>query len=271
MSNVPHYITARNPIKYGNGTLVDGLAYDGLTDVYSNVAMGVCAEKTAADLKLTRQVQDDFTVTSYERTLEAIKTGRFSHEIVPVQISEKESFGQDEEVLRYQKEKIALLKPAFAKNGTITAANASKINDGASCIILASEEALKKHKLTPLARVVSYADAEVEPVDFCIAPAKSAAKALQRGGLKISNIDFHEINEAFAVTVLANMKLLDIGIEKINVNGGAVALGHPVGMSGSRIVLSLLSVLKQNSGKYGMAGICNGGGGGTSVIIENIN
>ncbi|CAK93924.1 unnamed protein product (macronuclear) [Paramecium tetraurelia] len=271
MSNIPHYINARQPLKYGDGKLLDGLATDGLSDAYSNVAMGVCAEKTVSDLKLTRQLQDDYTITSYERALESIKTGRWAHEITPVKVSEKEIVTEDEEVKRYQKEKIPILKAVFAKDGTVTAANSSKINDGACAIILASEEALKKYNLTPLARIVSYADAELDPMDFCIAPAKSSAKALQRAGLKLANIDYHEINEAFAATVLANMKLLDLPLDRINVNGGAVALGHPIGMSGARIILSLLTVLKQNQGKYGLAGICNGGGGATSIIIENLN
>ncbi|CAK93742.1 unnamed protein product (macronuclear) [Paramecium tetraurelia] len=271
MSNIPHYINARQPLKYGDGKLLDGLATDGLSDAYSNVAMGVCAEKTVNDLKLTRQLQDDYTITSYERALESIKTGRWAHEITPVQVSKNEVVTEDEEVKRYQKEKIPILNPVFAKNGSVTAANSSKINDGACAIILASEEALKKYNLTPLARIVSYADAELDPMDFCIAPTKSSAKALQRAGLKLTNIDYHEINEAFAATVLANMKLLDLPLDRINVNGGAVALGHPIGMSGARIILSLLTVLKQNQGKYGLAGICNGGGGATSIIIENLN
>lgn len=258
---------------FGNQQLIDGLAYDGLTDVYNNIAMGLCAEKTVNDLKIEREVQDDFCIHSYERVLQSQKENRYLNEIIEIELKGKnnsEFFSSDEEVLKYKKEKIPLLKPVFSKNGTITAGNASKINDGGCALILASEQAVKNFNLKPLARVVNYADAEVEPIDFCVAPAKAAQLALKRANMKMNQIEFHEINEAFACTTLANMKLLDLSMDKVNVNGGAVALGHPIGFSGARIVLSLMSVLQQNKGKYGMASICNGGGGGSAVIIENL-
>lgn len=247
MSNIPFYVTNhRKGFSFGDQTLVDGLACDGLKDVYSKEAMGVCGEKTAKDLGIDRQTSDDFAVRSYERTIESAKKGLFNFEITPVNLGEKDGiFSQDEEPLRFKKDKMPLLKPAFIKQGgVITAANASKINDGACSIILMSEKRVKELGLKPLGRIVSFADAEVAPVDFCIAPAQSSAKALERAGMKLQHIDYHEINEAFAVTVLANMKLLDLDIERVNVHGGAVALGHPIGASGSRIVLSLLNVLK---------------------------
>ncbi|KAL4472422.1 hypothetical protein ABPG74_018371 [Tetrahymena malaccensis] len=271
MSNAPFYLqNYRKGASYGNQTLVDGLANDGLVDAYNKIAMGLCAEKTASDFQLTRELQDHYCITSYERTLAAMNSGKFADEIVPVKINDKETVTQDEDPLKFKKEKIPVLKPAFSKTGTITAANASKINDGACSIILMSEQKVKELGLTPLGRIVSYADAEVDPIDFCIAPAKSSQKALDRAGMKISQLEYFEFNEAFSATALANMKLLDIDISKINLHGGAVALGHPVGFSGARIIQSLLTVLKVNKGKYGLAGICNGGGGGSSIIIENL-
>ncbi|KRX09839.1 Thiolase-like protein [Pseudocohnilembus persalinus] len=272
MSQVPFYVNNhRKGHGFGNQTLVDGLATDGLTDVYNNIAMGLCAEKTSTDLGLDRQIQDDFAISSYERTLESIKTGRFKWEIEPVTISEKEGvLAEDEEPKRFQKDKMLKLRPAFSKTGVVTAANASKINDGACSIILMSEQKVKELGVTPLARIVSYADSEVDPIDFCIAPAKSGQRALERAGMKVSQIDYHEVNEAFSATALANIKLLDLDIDRVNIYGGAVALGHPIGMSGSRIVLNLVNILKNQRAKYGMAGICNGGGGATSIIIENL-
>lgn len=272
MSNVPFYVTKhRSGHSFGNQQLIDGLAFDGLTCIYNNVAMGLCGEKTATDLSIDRATQDEYAVGSYDRTINSIKTGKFSNEITPVVISEKDgSIIEDEEPKKYNKEKMLKLKPVFSKTGTITAANASKINDGAATILLMSEEKAAKLNLKPLARIVSFADYEVDPIDFCIAPAKAVQIALERGGKKITDIDYHEINEAFSVTVLANMKLLDLDYERVNVNGGAVALGHPVGMSGARIIISLMSVLKQNKGKFGMASICNGGGGASAILIENL-
>lgn len=208
---------------------MDGLAYDGLTDVFNKIAMGLCAEKTVKDLKLTREEQDEFSIISYERVQEAIKSGKYDDEYIPVPIGKEQSLTQDEEIRKYQREKIPMLRAVFSKNGTITAGNASKINDAACALVVCSEEKLKELKLKPLGRIVGFADAEVEPMDFCIAPSKAASKALYRAGMKMHEMDYHEINEAFAATVLANMKLLDLPIEKVNVNGGAIALGHPIG------------------------------------------
>jgi acetyl-CoA C-acetyltransferase len=272
MSNVPFYITKHRSGKaFGNDQLIDGLAYDGLTDVYNNIAMGLCAEKTASDLKIDRATQDEFCIGSYERTLQSTKNGNLKDQIAPILISEKEgTLSEDEEPKKFRKEKIPQLRPAFSKTGTITAANSSKINDGACSLLLMSEEKAGKLGLKPLARIVSWGDAEVEPIDFCIAPAKAVQIALDRAGKKITEIEYHEINEAFAATVLANMKLLDLDYERVNVFGGAVALGHPIGVSGARIVLNLISILKQNKAKIGMASICNGGGGASAIIIENL-
>lgn len=231
--------------------------------------MGVCAEKTVTDFKMTRQNQDDFTIESYNRVIEATKSGKFKDEITPVTV-DKEVINEDEEYKRFNKEKLANLKPVFNKNGTITAANSSKINDGACAIILMSEERVSKLGLKPLGKIIAYADAETDPIDFCIAPHYASKKALIYSGLQLQNIDYFEYNEAFAATVLANLKLMEIPLDRVNVNGGAVALGHPIGMSGARIILSLLTVLQQNKGRYGLAGICNGGGGASSIIVENL-
>eukprot|EP00331_Platyophrya_macrostoma_P034991 CAMPEP_0176445886 /NCGR_PEP_ID=MMETSP0127-20121128/23984_1 /TAXON_ID=938130 /ORGANISM="Platyophrya macrostoma, Strain WH" /LENGTH=406 /DNA_ID=CAMNT_0017831789 /DNA_START=21 /DNA_END=1241 /DNA_ORIENTATION=+ len=271
MSKVPFYLlNHRKGHTFGNEQLIDGVAYDGLTDVYNGIAMGLCAEKTSSDLKIERAVQDEFCIASYERTNAAMKDGRFKNEIVPIKISDKETVSEDEEPKKFLKEKIPLLKPVFSKTGTITAANASKINDGAATFILMSADKAKEKGLKPLARIVSYADAETDPIDFCIAPTPAIQKALQYAGKKITDIDYFEINEAFAATVLANMKLLDLDHERVNVNGGAVALGHPIGMSGARIVQSLISVLKQKGARFGIASICNGGGGASAMLIENL-
>lgn len=231
--------------------------------------MGVCGEKTVTDFKMTRQHQDDYTIETYNRVIEATKSGKYKDEIVPVTV-DKEVVTEDEEYKRFNKEKLASLKPVFSKTGTITAANASKINDGACAIILMSEDKVKELGVKPLGRIISYADAEVDPIDFCIAPHYASKKALMYSGLQLQNIDYFEYNEAFAATILANLKLMDIPLDRVNVNGGAVALGHPIGMSGARIILSLLTVLHQNKGRYGLAGICNGGGGASSIIVENL-
>jgi len=231
--------------------------------------MGVCAEKTVTDFKMTRQHLDDFTVESYNRVIEATKKGLFKDEIAPVTV-DKEVVIEDEEYKRFNKEKLANLKPVFNKNGTITAANSSKINDGACAIILMSEDKVKELGVKPLGKIVAYADAEIDPIDFCIAPHYASKKALLYAGLSLHNMNYFEFNEAFAATVLANLKLMDIPLDRVNVNGGAVALGHPIGMSGARIILSLLTVLQQNKGRFGLAGICNGGGGASSIIVENL-
>jgi acetyl-CoA C-acetyltransferase len=271
MSMAPFLIpNMRKGQQYGNTQIIDSVAFDGLTDVYNNCAMGMCGEKTAADLKITRELQDEFCIASYERYIAANKAGKIKNEIAPVKINDKETVDQDEETNRYQKEKIPLLRPAFSKTGTITAGNASKINDGASALVLMAEDEAIKQGLKPLARILSYADHETDPMDFCIAPVKASQRALDYIGKKISDIDYFEINEAFSVTVLANMKLLDLDHEKVNVHGGAVAIGHPIGSSGSRIIMSLINVLKEKKGKLGLASICNGGGGATAIVIENL-
>lgn len=245
MSNIPFYVTNhRKGTPYGNQSLLDGLATDGLSDAYNKCAMGVCAEKTASDFQLTRELQDSYAISSYERTIHSIQSGKFADEYVPVKLNDKETFSQDEEPLKFKREKIPLLKPAFSKTGTVTAANSSKINDGACTILLMSEKKVKELGLTPLGRIISYADSEVDPMDFCIAPSKSTQRALERAGMKQSQLEYYEFNEAFAATSLSNMKLLDIDISKINVNGGAIALGHPIGVSGARIIQSLLTVMK---------------------------
>jgi len=271
MSNAPFLVpNMRKGHMYGNVQMLDTVAFDGLTDAYNNCAMGMCAEKTAADLKITRELQDEFCIASYERYIAALKGGKFANELVAIKINDKETLAEDEEYKRYSKEKIPLLKPAFSKTGSVTAGNSSKINDGACSLILMAEETAQKMNIKPLARIVSYADAEIDPMDFSIAPVKASQKALDYVGKKITDMDFFEINEAFSVTVLANMKLLDLDHEKVNVHGGAVAMGHPIGTSGARILLSLITVLKSRNGKFGMASICNGGGGATAMILENI-
>lgn len=272
MSNAPFLIKgARQGLNFGNQQLIDTLAFDGLTDPYNNCAMGVCGEKTADNLKITREVQDAYAIQSYERALTAAREGRFSAEIVAVTPPKGAAVSDDEEPKRFNKDKMPSLKPVFNKNGTITAANASKLNDGACAHILMSEDALKRNNVTPVAEIVAFADAEVNPIDFNIAPEKATRAALKRAGLKISDIDYFEYNEAFSVTGLANIRLLDLDPKRVNVNGGAVALGHPIGMSGARIVQSLTSVLIQNKGKYGLASICNGGGGASAIIIRNLS
>jgi acetyl-CoA C-acetyltransferase len=270
MSNAPFLIKgARSGLGFGNQHLVDSLATDGLTDPYNNCAMGVCGERTADSMKISREVQDAYAIQSYERALASSKAGKFADEITPVTPAKGNPVTEDEEPKKFNREKMPSLKPVFSKTGTITAANASKLNDGACSVFLMSEEGMKRANITePLAEIVAYADAEVNPLDFNIAPEKAARLALQRAGLKATDIDFWEFNEAFSVTGLANMKLLDLDQKKVNVNGGAVAMGHPIGMSGARITLHLAHVLRQNKGKYGLASICNGGGGASAIILK---
>lgn len=271
MSNIPHYMFARKPVTYGSVPLIDGIYHDGLLDAYDKVPMGLCAEKTAKDFEITREDQDKYCNLSYQRALKA----DFKDEIVSVELQnpktkKMELVSEDEEPKRYRPEKISQLKPAFDKDGTITAANASKINDGACAIILMEEEHAKARGITPLARIISYQDAEVQPVDFGKCPATGISKLLKKNGLKTTDISAYEINEAFSGVVLANMKILGLNEENVNVHGGAVALGHPIGVSGARLILSLMSVLKEKKGKLGVASICNGGGGSTSILIENL-
>jgi len=274
MSQVPHYLNGRNGTKFGNIRMLDGITKDGLLDVYSKVPMGNCAELCATKYGFTREDQDNFAISSYTKSAEAWKAGKFNNEIVPVSVPQRKGdpiiISEDEEFKNVFLDKIPTLRPAFDKDGTITAANASTINDGASALILASKEAVEKHGLTPIAKIRSYADAAHAPEWFTTAPSLAIPKALAKAGLTTENVDYWELNEAFAVVGLANTKILGLDPAKVDVNGGAVALGHPLGNSGSRVVVTLINVLKQNNGKIGGAAICNGGGGASAIIIENI-
>jgi acetyl-CoA C-acetyltransferase len=274
MSQVPHYLEGRNGTKFGNINLLDGITKDGLLDVYSKVPMGNCAELCAKEHGISREDQDNFAIASYTKSAEAWKTGKFTNEIVPVSVPQRKGdaliISEDEEYKNVFLDKIPSLKPAFDKDGTITAANASTLNDGASALILASKEAIEKHGLTPIAKIRSYADAAQAPEWFTTAPSLAIPKALAKAGLTTENVDFWELNEAFAVVGLANTKILGLDPSKVDVNGGAVSLGHPLGNSGSRVVVTLINVLKQNNGIIGGAAICNGGGGASAIIIENI-
>ena len=274
MSQTPHYLDARNGTKFGNITALDGISKDGLLDVYNKVPMGNCAEICAKEHNISREDQDNFAITSYQRASAAWINGKFNDEIVAVSVPQRKGdpivIKEDEEYKNVFLDKIPGLRPAFDKDGTITAANASSINDGASALILASKEAIDKYGLKPLAKIVSFADAAQAPEWFTTAPSLAIPKALEKANLKISDVDFWELNQAFSVVGIANTKILGLDPSKVDVNGGAVALGHPLGNSGSRIVVTLISVLKQNAGKLGGAGICNGGGGASAIIIENI-
>jgi acetyl-CoA C-acetyltransferase len=274
MSQVPHYINGRNGVKLGDIKVVDGMVKDGLTDVYNSVHMGNCADKCATEYQISREDQDNFAIQSYQKSEIAWKSGKFADEIVPVAVPQRKGdpivIEEDEEYKNVRIDKIPGLKPVFSKEGTVTAANASTLNDGASAIILASKEAVEKNNLKPIAKIVSYADAAQAPEWFTTAPSKALPLALSKAGLNNEDIDFWELNEAFSVVGLANIKLLKIDPAKVDVNGGAVALGHPLGSSGCRIIVTLINVLKQNNGKYGAAGICNGGGGASAMVIQNL-
>ncbi|MEY5133184.1 MAG: hypothetical protein RLZZ198_1188 [Bacteroidota bacterium] len=274
MSQTPHYVNGRNGTKFGNITMLDGITKDGLLDVYSNVPMGNCAELCAKEYNITREDQDAFAIESYRRAAAAWEAGKFNDEIVAVPVPQRKGdpvmVTKDEEYTNVFLDKIPSLRPAFDKEGTITAANASTINDGASALVLASEEMVQKLGLKPLAKIVSYADAAQAPEWFTTAPSIAIPKALEKAGLSTTDVDFWELNEAFSVVGIANTKILGLDPAKVDVNGGAVALGHPLGNSGSRVIVTLLHVLKQNNGKIGGAGICNGGGGASAIIIENI-
>lgn len=275
MSQTPFYsMNTRTGNKFGNTQLIDGIFNDGLQDAYNKEAMGVSGDKTAEKYGVSREEQDAFAIKSYERSANAWTNGRFNDEIVPVEIPQRKGdpilFGEDEEYKNVNFAKVAELRPAFTKEGTVTAANASTLNDGASALILMSREKADELGIKPLARIVSYGDAAHEPEWFTTAPAKAVPVALKKAGLDKSEIDFWEFNEAFSVVGIVNTKLLELDTEKVNVNGGAVSLGHPLGSSGSRILVTLINVLKQNNGKYGGAGICNGGGGASAMIIENL-
>jgi acetyl-CoA C-acetyltransferase len=275
MSNVPFYVDSmRWGNKYGNAGLIDGLAKDGLTDVYNGQAMGNAAELCAKECGISRDEQDAFAIESYKRSQTAWADGKFNNEVVPVEIPQRKGepikFYKDEEPFNVKFDKIPELKPAFQKEGTVTAANASTMNDGAAALVLMSKEKAEELGLKPIAKIVSYADAEQAPEWFTTTPALAVPKAVAKAGLKMSEIDYWELNEAFAVVGIENTKRMKLDPTKVNVHGGAVALGHPLGASGARIIVTLINVLKQNNGKYGAAGICNGGGGASAMVIENV-
>lgn len=274
MSQVPFYLeNNRWGAKYGNGVVVDGLAKDGLTDVYGNVPMGNCADLCAKEYNFTREDQDAFAIESYKRSAAAWAAGKFKEEIVPVEIVTKKGtvlFAEDEEYKNVMFDKIPGLKPVFSKDGTVTAANASTMNDGAAALVLMSKEKADALGLKPLAKIKGYADAEQAPEWFTTTPSVALPKAVEKAGLKMSDVNYFELNEAFAVVGLANMKLMNLDASKVNVNGGAVSLGHPLGCSGARVIVTLINVLKQNNAKFGGAAICNGGGGASAVVIENM-
>lgn len=276
MSNVPYYLDkARNGYRLGNGELIDGLVKDGLWDVYNNYHMGSAAELCAAECNISREDQDAYAIESYTRSQKAQAEGKFASEIIPIELKDRKGevtlFQEDEEVKNVKFEKISGLKPVFKKEGTVTAANASTLNDGAAALVLMSREKADQLGLKPLARIVSYADAQQAPEWFTTAPSKAIPLALQKAGLGVDQVDFFEINEAFSVVSIANNQAMNLNPAKVNVNGGAVSIGHPLGASGARIVVTLLHVLKQNKGKIGVAGICNGGGGASALIIENLD
>ncbi|QLE01973.1 acetyl-CoA C-acyltransferase [Galbibacter sp. BG1] len=272
MSLIPHYVHMRKGTKFGPGKLEDGLQKDGLVDAYDQNAMGVCGDACATEYGFSREDQDAFAVQSYQRSAKAWEEGKFDNEVVPVEVPQRRGDAlvvkEDEEYKNVKLEKIASLRPAFSKDGTVTAANASTINDGAGAVVLMSEEKAKELGLKPLATIISYADAAQEPKWFTTAPAKALPKALAKANLELDDIDFFEFNEAFSVVGLANMKILGLNDTNVNVNGGAVSLGHPLGCSGVRILITLLSVLEQNNGKRGAAAICNGGGGASAIVVE---
>ena len=274
MSSIPHYLHGRQGTKFGPTTLEDGMQKDGLVDAYDKVAMGVCADACATKYGFSREDQDAYAIQSYQRSSEAWKSGKFSDEIIPVEIPQRRGAPilmiEDEEYKNVKIDKIPSLRAAFSKEGTVTAANASTINDGGAALILMSREKALELKLTPIAKIKSFADAAHEPEWFTTAPSKAIPKALSKANITIDDVDYFELNEAFSVVGLANMKILNIKNEHVNVNGGAVSLGHPLGVSGARIIIALTSILKQNNAKIGAAGICNGGGGASAMIIESI-
>ena len=275
MSSIPFYLAkGRYGYGYGKGELLDGLVRDGLANVYDGQAMGCFADATATKFEISRSEQDNYAIQSYQRTAAAWESGKFADEVVGVEVKDRKGnvhiVAQDEEYKNVMFDKIPGLRPVFTKDGTVTAANASTINDGACALVLADEETISKNGLKPLARIISYADGAQEPEWFTTAPAIATEKALKRAGLTISDIDFFEVNEAFSVVTLAFIKHFGLSLDKVNINGGAVAMGHPLGCSGARIVTTLINVLKQNNGKYGLAAICNGGGGASAMIIERL-
>lgn len=272
MSLIPHYLYARNGTKFGPTTLIDGLQKDGLVDAYDQNAMGVCADACATEFNFSREDQDNFAVQSYKRSEAAWNAGKFDNEIVPVEVPQRRGepiiISKDEEYTNVKIEKIPSLRPAFTKDGTVTAANASTINDGAAALVLMSKEKAKELGLKVLATIKGYADAAHEPEWFTTAPAKALPKALKKAGISLDKVDYFEFNEAFSVVGLANMKILGLKDNNVNVNGGAVSLGHPLGCSGARILVTLINVLEQNNAKIGAAAICNGGGGASALVLE---
>ncbi len=274
MSMIPHYQHARTGSKFGPIKMEDGMQKDGLVDAYEQVAMGVCADECAVEYEFSREDQDAFAIESYNRSSKAWSEGKFADEVVPVEIPQRRGepiiFSEDEEFKNVKMDKIPALRPAFTKEGTVTAANASTINDGGAALVLMSAEKAAELGLTPLAKIKGYADAAHEPKWFTTAPAKALPKALAKAGVSIDDVDYFELNEAFSVVGLANMKILGLSADKVNVNGGAVSLGHPLGVSGARIIITLTSILKQNNAKIGAAGICNGGGGASAMVIERV-
>lgn len=275
MSNIPYYLLkARTGYKFGNGELLDGLTYDGLTDVYNHCAMGVCADNTAKEMKISRQDQDTYAINSYKRSAAAWAAGKFKDEIVGVEMTDKKGnktmFAEDEEYKNVNFEKVPALKPVFTKEGTVTAANASTLNDGASALVLMSKEKANELGLKPIAKILGFADAAQDPMWFTTTPSLAIPKAMKLAGVTPKDVSYYEINEAFSAVAIANNMKLELDPELVNVNGGAVALGHPLGSSGSRITTTLINVLKQNKASIGVAGICNGGGGASAIVIENL-
>lgn len=273
MSNIPYYLMkARTGYKYGHGELLDGLQYDGLTDIYNHCAMGVCADNTAKEMKISRQDQDSYAINSYKRSASSWTNGKFKDEIVPVEITDRKGnvtlFAEDEEYKNVNFDKIPSLKPAFTKEGTVTAANASTLNDGASALVLMSKEKAEELGLKPIAKIRGFADAAQDPMWFTTTPSIAIPKAMKHAGVDKKDVGYYEINEAFSAVAIANNMKLGIDPATVNVNGGAVALGHPLGASGARIVTTLINVLNQNNANIGVAGICNGGGGASAMVIE---
>lgn len=274
MSNVPHYAFIRNGTKLGNITLTDGMTKDGLWDVYNDFHMGSAAELSVKKYGHTRQQLDDYALSSYKKAQEATEQGKFKNELAMVNVTTKKetlTIDTDEDIYKLIPEKVAQLKPVFEKDGKLTAANSSNLNDGAAALLLASADAVEKYNLKPLAKIVSYADAAQAPEWFTTSPSIAITKALKQANLSLSDIDFFEINEAYASVILSNQQILGFDINKVNMYGGAIALGHPIGASGARIIVTLLNVLQQEKGKYGVAAICNGGGGASAIVIENLN
>jgi acetyl-CoA C-acetyltransferase len=274
MSNIPYYLLkARYGYRYGNGEVVDGLTYDGLTDAYNHCAMGVCADNTAKEMNITREDQDNYAINSYKRSAAAWAAGKFNDEVVPVEITDRKGnktvFKEDEEYKNVNFDKIPGLRPVFTKDGTVTAANASTINDGAAALLLMSKQKAEALGLKPIAKIRGFADAAQDPMWFTTTPSLAIPKAMKMAGVTANDASYYEINEAFSAVAIANNIKLGLDPEKVNVNGGAVALGHPLGASGARIITTLINVLKQNNASIGVAGICNGGGGASALVVEN--